>query len=288
MFPAAAASLLVATVAGGVVAIRVTTPAAAAPPPSSVASMTDTGVSSVSVRPDSPAPAATRLTPLTIATVWVKPKRVRPVDRPAIAARPRIGAWMDHQSLTARENLGHRAMTQVRHDETVVPLRRDAAWTKVRVPDQRGSKFPDGIIGWVPSRQLRPAGVPRQAGHAAHATGADFVAYARTFLGVRYLWSGMTRHGIDCSGLTSVVMQHFGIALARDAADQARQGRPVPRADLRPGDLVFFGDGDWTTIHHVGIYAGQGLVLHAPHTGTRVQLTPLALWTDYWGARRYG
>jgi cell wall-associated NlpC family hydrolase len=63
-------------------------------------------------------------------------------------------------------------------------------------------------------------------------------------------------------------------------------GKPVHRKDLRKGDLVFFGTGAWQNIHHVGIYAGHGLVLHAPYTGAVVQFTKLRGWSDYWGARR--
>jgi cell wall-associated NlpC family hydrolase len=96
----------------------------------------------------------------------------------------------------------------------------------------------------------------------------------------------MSRHGIDCSGLTYRVLRELGRTLPRDAADQARHGHRVLRRNLQPGDLVFFGPTGWKSIHHVGIYAGSGLVLHAPHTGARVRLTPLTAWSDYWGARR--
>jgi cell wall-associated NlpC family hydrolase len=110
---------------------------------------------------------------------------------------------------------------------------------------------------------------------------------ARSFLGAPYVWGGMSAAGMDCSGLTYRAYYAVGITLPRDAADQARLGRPVRRKALRPGDLVFFGPASSRSIHHVGVYAGHGLVLHAPHTGTRVRLTRLSAWPDYWGARRY-
>ncbi|HMC38552.1 MAG TPA: C40 family peptidase, partial [Acidimicrobiales bacterium] len=114
-------------------------------------------------------------------------------------------------------------------------------------------------------------------------------AEARRFLGLQYLWAGTSSFGFDCSGLTYTVYRQFGVTLPRDAADQARAGGPVARADLRPGDLVFFAF-DGRTVDHVGIYAGNGLMIDAPHTGAAIETVPL--WSPdlspyYAGARRY-
>lgn len=111
---------------------------------------------------------------------------------------------------------------------------------------------------------------------------------AEKFIGLPYLWAGTSAYGFDCSGLTYAVYKQFGITLARDAGDQALQGRPVPKEQLQPGDLMFFAWGG--QIDHVGIYAGNGMMLHAPETGSRVQL--INIWTsplaaNYAGARRY-
>jgi cell wall-associated NlpC family hydrolase len=119
-------------------------------------------------------------------------------------------------------------------------------------------------------------------------TAAALIAEARRFLGLPYLWAGTSGFGFDCSGLTYRVFRQFGVVLPRDAADQALGGRPVARADLRPGDLVFFSFGG--PIDHVGIYAGGGRLIDAPHTGAVVEEIPL--WSGplapyYAGARRY-
>jgi cell wall-associated NlpC family hydrolase len=224
-----------------------------------------------------------------VTTVWIRPGKARPIDRPVLVASPNVRRWLDQQTLAQREDLTRRVMTQAVRGEPVEVLRQREGWSKVRLPLQRGSYFDRGIIGWVRSGQLahgadRPA--PASAAGDRAPTGANVLRIARGYLGVRYLWGGMSRHGIDCSGLTYRVLRELGRTLPRDAADQAREGHRVLRRNLRPGDLVFFGPTDWTSIHHVGIYAGDGLVLHAPHTGARVRLTPLSAWSDYWGARR--
>ena len=225
-----------------------------------------------------------------VATVWVKTTSPRTIDAPALKAQPDITRWMNRQTIRQREALVPRVMTQALHGDKLVRLeRRSDGWSKVRLPAQTGNKFPDGIIGWIPTRQLSTTKVTHpvlQNGITPHGTGLTVLRTARTYLGVRYLWGGMSKAGLDCSGLTYRVFRSLGVVLPRDAADQSKVGTPVARRDLRKGDLVFFGTGEWPQIHHVGIYAGDGRVLHAPYTGTTVQLTSIHKWSDYWGARR--
>jgi cell wall-associated NlpC family hydrolase len=113
---------------------------------------------------------------------------------------------------------------------------------------------------------------------------ARVVTFARRFLGVRYVYGGVSpRTGFDCSGFTRFVYSHFGIALPHYSGAQFSLGRRVSRGGLRPGDLVFF-DG----LGHVGMYIGRGLFIHAPHTGTSVSVASLSGWYSarYDGARR--
>jgi cell wall-associated NlpC family hydrolase len=114
---------------------------------------------------------------------------------------------------------------------------------------------------------------------------AKVVQFARRFLGVRYEYGGTSpRSGFDCSGFTRFVYAHFGIALPHYSGAQFDMGRRVSLAGLRPGDLLFF-DG----LGHVGMYIGNGRFIHAPHSGTRVSITPLAGWYSarFDGARRF-
>jgi cell wall-associated NlpC family hydrolase len=115
--------------------------------------------------------------------------------------------------------------------------------------------------------------------------GGQAVAIAEQYLGVPYVWGGASPSGFDCSGLTMYVYAQLGVSLPHNAAAQYGMGTPVPRDALEPGDLVFF-DG----LGHVGIYVGGGSFIHAPHTGTVVQISSLSGWysENYVGARRIG
>ncbi|MGH3048851.1 MAG: C40 family peptidase [Gaiellaceae bacterium] len=110
------------------------------------------------------------------------------------------------------------------------------------------------------------------------------VRFARRLTGIRYVWGGTSpSSGFDCSGFTRFVYAHFGITLPHYSAAQFSLGRRVSRESLRPGDLVFF-DG----LGHVGLYVGSGRFIHAPHTGTQVEIDSLSGWygAEYDGARR--
>jgi cell wall-associated NlpC family hydrolase len=114
------------------------------------------------------------------------------------------------------------------------------------------------------------------AGHPEAAT------IAMRYLGVPYVWGGASPSGFDCSGLVMYVYAQLGISLPHYAAAQFNAGTPVASDQLQPGDLVFF-DG----LNHVGIYIGGGEMIHAPHTGDVVKISPLSdFGSAYVGARR--
>ncbi|MFD9356436.1 NlpC/P60 family protein [Streptomyces sp. NPDC060031] len=103
---------------------------------------------------------------------------------------------------------------------------------------------------------------------------------------------GRTITGFDCSGLTQYAYAKAGINLPRTAAAQAGAGRRIPASAgfgaLQPGDLVFYGYSPTadSTIHHVGIYLGDGKMINAPRPGTQVRVDPLTAMPDYAGGAR--
>jgi cell wall-associated NlpC family hydrolase len=111
-----------------------------------------------------------------------------------------------------------------------------------------------------------PAAVPPGAANEA---GANIAALAATLIGTPYQFGGADQQGFDCSGLALYVHERVGIAIPRTAAEQQREAQPVPLAELRPGDLVFFRIGA-RHVNHVGVYSGDGRFIHAPHAGVAV------------------
>jgi cell wall-associated NlpC family hydrolase len=96
------------------------------------------------------------------------------------------------------------------------------------------------------------------------------VKLARAQLGVPYVWGGSSPAGFDCSGLVSWVYGRLGISLPHNAAALYDVGRPVPLSEMRPGDLVFF-----SGLGHVGLYVGNGRMIHAPQSGRNVEIEAL-------------
>ncbi len=99
-------------------------------------------------------------------------------------------------------------------------------------------------------------------------TGWHAAILARRQLGVPYVYGGASPAGFDSSGLTMYLFAQLGVSLPHGATDQQRQTTPIPLTKLRRGDLVFWGNASYS--YHVGIYAGNGRVSHAPHTGSVV------------------
>jgi peptidoglycan DL-endopeptidase CwlO len=104
----------------------------------------------------------------------------------------------------------------------------------------------------------------------APSLGTRVVRIAVKELGTPYRYGGMSPSGFDCSGLVAYVYGKLGVDLPHNAAAQYAYGRPVHSGKLRPGDLVFFHG-----LGHVGLYIGRGKIIHAPHSGERVEVQSL-------------
>ena len=119
---------------------------------------------------------------------------------------------------------------------------------------------------------------------APSAKGAEVVAYAKQFLGYKYVSGGSSPStGFDCSGFTSYVYKHFGVSLSRSTSGQKNNGTSVSKANLQLGDLVIFNNSSNTAVGHVGIYVGGNQFIHAANAQKGVIITSLS--DSYYKAR---
>lgn len=119
-------------------------------------------------------------------------------------------------------------------------------------------------------------------GDDSYAAKADKVlAFAEAQLGKPYVWGATGPNSYDCSGLTQAAWLSAGVSLPRTTYDQVEAGTRIAKADMRPGDLVFFYD----DISHVGLYAGGGMMIHAPKPGDLVKEAPITEMPFYAAVR---
>lgn len=109
---------------------------------------------------------------------------------------------------------------------------------------------------------------------------ARMLAGGRAFLGLEYVWGGLSQAGLDCSGLVHLTLRAQGVVVPRDAFDQATSVTAVDQADVRAGDLYFFAR-EGRRIHHVGIATGvspdgEAVMLHASETDRFLMEGPLS------------
>lgn len=150
--------------------------------------------------------------------------------------------------------------------QTTLPfLKENEGKVVVKTPDGTGLLDAENVT-------IYESSVERHKGN-----GNDIVSDGEKFLNLPYLWGGMSSYGYDCSGFSYTMCKANGYVIPRDAHDQAIAGKSVNTTDIQAGDLLFFayeeGKG---RIHHVGIYYGDGKLLHSPKTGKTVEIIPLA------------
>ena len=250
-----------------------------------------------------PAQAATVRVP--VANVWEAPNAGHLPLQPSV--------WPT-AAVSYRQRLalvGHMP-TQVLYGERVLVLARRGGWTKIAVPDQPSPLDARGYPGWVRSWQLGPAfaaprlvtarsarlangmrvgfatqvpagAVPASATRPLPRTRADLVRTAERFVGLHYLWGGLSAWGYDCSGLTWAVYRAHGITIPRDADAQFAAGTPMTLARMQPGDLLFY---EHPVVGHVAMYVGGGRMIEAPNSASEVRVVPVRT-NDFRGVRRF-
>jgi cell wall-associated NlpC family hydrolase len=203
--------------------------------------------------------------------------------------------WVPRRQLTARPPASKPQVATV--TSRTAWLRTDDANASKVFEISFGTRLP--VVAVLPHsvRVVTPLGVVRRLvstrvvvrakGEPARAPSrASLVSTAKSFLGLQYLWGGLSGFGLDCSGLTWLDYRAHGIRIPRDALPQSRRGQPV--STKAPGDLLFYAsDG---RVHHVSMYIGDGYMIHAPRTGVAVQIIQVSaepLHSEYVGARRY-
>jgi cell wall-associated NlpC family hydrolase len=183
--------------------------------------------------------------------------------------------------LAQRNELLHSVRAEIEHLRAVERSRQLALARQVRAQAAQAAQPPVvaafGGVGAVTTDSAAPTpqAPPSQYG--------GVVGIAMQYLGTPYVWGGASPSGFDCSGLVMYVYSQVGVSLPHSSYAQYGAGVAVSYDQLQAGDLVFF-DG----LGHVGIYVGNGMFIHSPHTGDVVKISAMSGWyaSTYVGARR--
>ena len=208
-------------------------------------------------------------------------------------------------NLRSGPGTGHRAVAQANSGDTAYIIGFNNQWYKVickgvvcyirsdylqltEIPyeNQRSTKKPIFFIngkstGIVPSAQAL-------SNNSASSIPAQIVSNAKKHLGTPYVWGGNAPGGFDCSGFTQYIFKQSGLSLPRTTTEQYQIGTYVEKSALQPGDLVFLANTYRDGISHVGIYIGNGSMIHASSSKgiTISSLSSSYYMQHYYGSRR--
>jgi cell wall-associated NlpC family hydrolase len=147
-------------------------------------------------------------------------------------------------------------------------LEKSGTWSKI--------KTSGGLIGWVSSEYLT-SNISENTEAPSRGTSREAVVeLAYKQLGKKYVWGAEGPNTFDCSGLTSFVYKNaMGKTIPRTSIAQSQYGQYVSRSELQPGDLIFSDTDNNGSVNHVGIYIGNGKMIHAPRTGDVVKISDI-------------
>ncbi len=131
-----------------------------------------------------------------------------------------------------------------------------------------------------PTEPTTPSAPPADPAPPAPASGAAAaIGFARSQIGDPYVWGAAGPSSWDCSGLTMGAWRAGGISLPHYSVAQYTQSTPISQSSLRPGDLVFWGSSSSpSSIYHVALYVGNGMIIQAPRTGRDVEEVSMYYW----------
>ncbi|MET7294081.1 NlpC/P60 family protein [Streptomyces griseoloalbus] len=161
------------------------------------------------------------------------------------------------RAVAAHKRTVERKLAEARRLLNSLPAGERAAWDRATRSARADLLGPGGPGGTAP----------------ASARAAAALAAARSALGKPYVWGANGPAGFDCSGLTQWSYARAGVSLPRTSQAQRYAGRQVPLSEARPGDLVVYR----SDAGHVGMYAGNGQVIHAPYPGAPVRYDPVGM-----------
>ncbi len=172
-------------------------------------------------------------------------------------------------------------ISQVSQGENLAVTADVGEWYEVKYDNSFAYVHKDYISGdmlkYLPIKNVSVTITPVEPETSSSSKGEEVVAYAKKFLGLNYVYGGTNLStGVDCSGFMYCVYKNFGITLNRVSRDQINNGTRVDKANLQPGDLVFFNTGGSSAISHVGMYIGDGQYIHATNNSKNcVQISSL-------------
>lgn len=172
------------------------------------------------------------------------------------------------------------AADQAAADAAAAAAAAEAEQEAAETPTEAPSETPTEIPSETPSETPPPTETTTPDPAPAPASGAAAaVAFARAQLGEPYVWAAAGPNSWDCSGLTMGAWAAGGKSLPHYSVAQYQQSTPISASDLQPGDLVFWGSSDSSSsIYHVAMYAGDGMIIHAPRTGRPVVEESIYYW----------
>ncbi|MGA4840106.1 NlpC/P60 family protein [Streptomyces sp. G45] len=166
----------------------------------------------------------------------------------------------------------HKKTVTGKLDEAKRLLDRLTAAQRARLAaDERGEGAGGSAGGSARASRAADRGPATGTAPAPDSRAGAAIAYARKALGSPYVWGATGPNTFDCSGLTQAAYRAAGVSLPRTTYAQIGAGKRVSRSELRPGDLVFFYSG----ISHVGLYVGDGQMIHAPNPSAPVRVAPI-------------